>query len=218
MRPLLRRNFAQAVTAVWGLLSLAACNGGGAPRLDPIDDQVATVGAQLSVVIHASQADGQQVVFSYDAPDLQMGTNVSIAAYGTDGSQAMFRFTPRAADVGMHVIDFHATSGSATATESVGIQVLPAMEGKGGPEFVAPLGSGTELDVAAGPCLDVAVEIKATGATKVTIAEAEPRIAGGVLTATGGFTATWHWCPTAAQIAAADPYTLKLTASDGKTA
>src|SRR6185295_13219862 len=50
--------------------------------------------------------------------------------------------------------------------------------------------------------------------TSVVIAEEEPRIPGASLASTGGLAARWHWCPDAAQLAAADRYTLTLSADD----
>ena len=41
-------------------------------------------------------------------------------------------------------------------------------------------------------------------------------IDGAQLSVTGGLDATWQWCPTAAQIAAANRYTLTLSADDGE--
>src|SRR5206468_3289948 len=46
------------------------------------------------------------------------------------------------------------------------------------------------------------------------IAQEPPLITGAMFMQTTGTTATWRWCPTPAQIAATDRYTLELSADD----
>lgn len=49
----------------------------------------------------------------------------------------------------------------------------------------------------------------------VTIGQEEPRISGATLTQLDGLSGTWKWCPTQAQVAESDRYTLVLSADDG---
>jgi hypothetical protein len=81
--------------------------------------------------------------------------------------------------------------------------------------FVQPVGSGTTLQLDSQPCLDLPIVVSDTDSTEVSIAQEAPMIAGATIKQTGAFSATWHWCPTAAQVAQQDRYFLSVSASDG---
>jgi hypothetical protein len=201
-----------------GVLLLAACGPANhAPVFDDVGDQVALVGTELQLQLRASDPEGDKLSFSFNSPDKTFNTAM-ITPYGTDGSQAVFRWTPLAADKGRHAIDFHVSDGTSSATETVNIDV---QDKNAPPKFVdpAPSNSGAVFDLGASRCVDIAITVSDPDSAHVTIAEAPPKIDGATLTPNStGFSAMWHWCPTAAQQDASTDWLLNLTASDGVNA
>jgi hypothetical protein len=209
-----------AATAVVGLglgIALAGC-GGRPPVIQPIGDQVAEVGVELSIEIRASDPDGDTLSFDFDAPSLPdlktRAQPASISAFA-DGV-AIFRWTPTAADRAMtaYPIDFRVSDGQSTAVETVQVTVKDAGSGAG-PIFRKPLGTGTTLDLDTDTCVSVDLLVDDAGATAVTLAEDDPRPDGDMLASDGPFSATWSWCPSAQQIAAQDRYMVTWSADDG---
>jgi hypothetical protein len=123
----------------------------------------------------------------------------------------VFRWTPLAEQIGNHSFDFTATDSGGSTTVTIQINVVAAVGSA--PQFRQPLGAGTVLTT---PCADFAIVVEDDDSTMVTIAQEAPLIAGATLTIADGFDATWHWCPSAAQIAATNRYTLELSADDGQ--
>jgi hypothetical protein len=113
--------------------------------------------------------------------------------------------------VGRHRVDFTATDGEVSDTESVDIEVLP---GGAAPRFVQPPHGGT-YDLGSSPCVDVDIQVVDEDDMRVDIYERDPRIEGAQLTQPDNFSAQWYWCPTAPQIAAYLHYTLHLEVNDG---
>jgi hypothetical protein len=193
---------------------VAACAPTGTPPvIDPISDQTASVGTELAISLRASDADHDPIQWSFrsDVPDL--GDRAVVSSYG-DGSRAVFRWTPLAEDVGTWSFDLIASDGTHAVAQTITIDVQPTDAGAA-PVFRSPLGSGTTLDPSVMPCLDVPIVVEDADSAQVTITQEAPVIAGAMLTSTGALTATWHFCPTADQIAASDRYLLVLSASDG---
>lgn len=196
--------------------SVAACGPTGtAPQIDPVDDQVAYVGIELTLPLRASdmQHDGLMFAFRSNVPDL--GDRAQLRSYG-DGSTAIFSWTPVASDVGTWSFDFIVTDGTHNVTETVTIDVKDSTGKKGAPIFRAPLGSGTTLDLAHASCIDVNVVIDDADSSSVNITQEGTPIDGATLDPTGPLDATWHFCPTEAQIAASSRYLLVLGADDGQ--
>jgi hypothetical protein len=191
-------------------LALAACTSGSPPEIHGLADQVATVGAELVVNIDGTDADGDRLTYG-------VHTDVSLQGNGmltqTPGGMGVFRWTPLADDLGAHAFDFTASDGSNTTTVTISIDVRSAAGAV--PIFRQPLGTGTVLDLAHQACVTVDIVIEDQDTAVVAIAEEAPRIMGGQLTIIDGQSATWMWCPTAAQAAAQDRYTLVLSADDG---
>ncbi|MCB9563676.1 MAG: pre-peptidase C-terminal domain-containing protein [Kofleriaceae bacterium] len=193
--------------------TLVACKGGGeAPQLDAIDDQIAQVGTELTLVLNASDADGDPIEFSFDStiPDVQTRASLTRSPNGA----GIWRWTPLAQDVGVWYVDFVASDGDHDTTVTVQVDVRSAVGGNSAPVFRQPLGTGTTLDLEAAQCLDVPILIEDQDSTSVVIAQEEPLIEGATIQASGGLAGTWHWCPTADQISADDRYTLTLSADD----
>jgi hypothetical protein len=191
----------------------AACGNNRAPELQPIGDQVAVVGEELSFEVRASDPDGDSLRFDFDAPGLpDIKSKATLTAFA-DGV-AIFRWTPTAADRNTQpwAFDFRVTDGKATSTETVQITVSDAAGAA--PVFRKPLGTGTTLDLATASCIDVEILVEDLDSTDVTIAEEDPKIAGATLTQTGPFEATWRWCPSQTQKDTQDRFMLTLSATD----
>ena len=188
------------------------------PRLDPVDDQVGFVGAELSLTVRASDPDADALSFSFSAPEIpDLSERATIRPYGTDGSTAIFRWTPIARDVGTWLVDLEVTDGGVTITETITIEIKAAVGSNEQPAFVKPLGNSVSLDLAMKKCVDLDIEIEDPDDARVDIAAEPQLIAGSQLDVTGDKTAKWHWCPSAAQIAAQDRYSLNLSADDGQS-
>ena len=193
-------------------VGVSACAmGGAAPAIEGVGDQLAEVGRELRIELRTSDADGDDVALSFAA---DLGEPAGAIIDRAPGGAGVVRWTPRASDVGVWHVDFVASDGEQQAVLTVRVDVRAAVGDRSAPRFRAPLGAGTTLDLAQGTCLDVDIEIDDQDSTSVTLTEEEPRIDGASLDTTGGLTARWHWCPTAAQIAADDRYTLTLAARD----
>jgi len=189
---------------------------GRAPTLDPLTDQVAQVGQELRLGLRASDADHDNLSYSFSSSIADFATRAHLRPYG-DGASAELTWTPLASDVGAWAVDITVSDGVNQATETVTLSVV-ADGGAGAPIFRKPLGSGTTLDLAASGCLDLDVLVEDADSAHVTLRAPAPGIAGATLESTGPFSARWHWCPTGAQIAAQDRYPLTLAAADGENA
>ncbi len=203
-----------ALVALWSsVATLVACGGGGEPPLlEPLDDQEVAVGTELVIELEGSDADGDDLSYSFaaDVPDIQTRATLTRRPDGV----GMFRWTPLAADVGPWFFDFSVSDGSHTTTETIQIEVKSAVGVNSAPIFREPLGTGTTLDLSTESCVDVKVVVEDQDSSSVVISQGAPQIEGALLQSTGNLTGTWHWCPTRDQISADDRYTLILQADD----
>jgi hypothetical protein len=194
-------------------LATASCGGGQGPEFDPVGDQIAQVGVELRVELVATDPNGDRLDFGFHGDDPRIDQAATIAR--TPSGVGVFRWTPLAADVGAHYVDFTASDGAHTTTTTVLIDVRSAIGGASAPVFRQPLGTGTTLDLSVRQCLDISVVVDDQDSATVDIAQEEPLIEGALLQPGAGLTAAWNWCPSPAQIAAQDRYTLALSANDG---
>jgi hypothetical protein len=201
----------RAVVVVALVFAFGACGGGAAPEIHALGDQVATVGSELVVEIDASDPDGGRLTYGVHA-DVSLQGNAMLTQ--APSGRGVFRWTPLAQDVGVHAFDFTASDGANTATVSISIEVRSAVGAA--PIFRQPLGTGTALDLAQQPCAKLDILIEDQDSAQVTIAEDAPQIPGAELTVIDGTTASWSWCPTPAQAAAQNRYTVVLSADDGE--
>ncbi len=190
------------------------------PTFDEIGEHEAFVGAELVIDLRASDPDGDVLTFGFVAdsiPDLTTRSDpASIAALGTDGSQARFRWKPVARDVGTWIVDFEVTDGETTISESATITVKPEVGNNQSPTFIKPGGGSVDLDLTGtGRCLELEIIVEDPDSANVTISQ-EPVVQEGMRLEDGGpKRAEWRWCPTAAQIDAADRYRVHFSADDG---
>lgn len=191
------------------VLLVVGCGGGGSPVIKGLNDQVATVGAELVITINGTDPDGDQLTYGVKA-------DISLQGRGMltqdPSGQGVFRWTPLADDLGVHAFDFTASDGGNTTTETIQIDVRSAVGAV--PIFRRPLGSGTVIDPSV--CTTVEILVEDADTAQIDITEAPELIEGATLSQVDGVNAMWEWCPTANQIAAKDRYTLSLSANDNE--
>ena len=192
------------------VLVAIGCGAGEPPDLLGLDDQIAVVGQPLVLELEGVDPDGDALSYKVEA-DVVLEGNATISK--TPAGRGVFRWTPVAADVGMHAFDFIVSDGSHETTVTINIDVRASSGGV--PVFREPLGAGRVVDLAVTPCIEIDILIEDQDTPEVAIADEEPRIGGSILSQLGGTTSQWRWCPTAAQVAETDRYTLILSADDG---
>ena len=196
------------------VLFTVACGGeGAAPELQPVPDRVVAVNEEIVILLSASDANGDELFYRFvsEAPDIYRRATLRLLPTGA----AEFRWTPNAADLGTWYFDFIVTDGSHTDVSTSRIEVKSAVGDASAPRFLRPQGSGTTLDLDASDCLEIDIEVFDADSATVRIDEEAPRLEGAELVQESGLEARWRWCPSAAQAAADDRYTLTLSADDG---
>lgn len=189
---------------------VAGCNSGAAPDIVGLSDQVAIVGTEFVLELEGTDADGDNLTYGVEA-DIPLEGVATVSQ--TPAGNGVFRWTPIASDVGQRAFDFKVSDGDHTTTVSIAIDVRSTAAGI--PVFRQPLGTGRVVNLSTDPCMTIDILIEDEDTAQVTIAEVEPTIAGGELNQTSGLTGSWYWCPTSAQIAESNRYTLLLSADDG---
>lgn len=193
-------------------LSLAGgCKGDGhAPVFDGVSDQVAAVGAELVIELRASDADGDELSYTYDV-ELD-GLDASISRRPDGGG--VFRWTPLAEHVGTWYFDFVVSDGHLRDTITVAIDVRATLGQGAVPVFREPLGSGTTLDLAQAACIEVPIVIEDQDDSEVAIAIEAPGLEGGEIVQDDGLHGRLTWCPNK-QAIADDRHPVVLSADDG---
>jgi hypothetical protein len=191
------------------LAVVVGCTSGSPPDLLGLTDQVAVVGQQFVLELDGVDPDGDSLTYSVRADITLDAASMTQLPSG----RGLFRWTPLAADIGARFFDFTVSDGSHATTVSITIDVRATAGGI--PVFREPLGAGRVINLASEPCTTVGILVEDEDTLDVTIAEEEPRIEGAIFAQESGRTATWTWCPSPAQAAASDRYTLVLSADDG---
>jgi hypothetical protein len=178
-----------------------------------LSDQVAQVGTELMIALAGRDPDGDALSYKFHAQDLtDLDGHAEITQ--SPGGGGVFRWTPTAADVGEHAIDFLVSDAAHTVTATIRVDVRSAIGTATAPVFRQPQGSGTTLDLTQQSCVDVDIVIDDADSSTVKIAQTDPVIDGATLTVRDGHTAIWRWCPRREQ--QTEPrYTLTLAADDG---
>ena len=83
----------------------------------------------------------------------------------------------------------------------------------GPPEFIAPLGEGTVVDLSVETCVEVEIVVEDPDGDEVTIST-EAAIEGATMAADSSGTSVWTWCPTERQVEAGE-LTVTFLADDG---
>ncbi|MCB9727993.1 MAG: hypothetical protein H6746_05835 [Deltaproteobacteria bacterium] len=168
------------------------------PVFTPVGDQIVTVGKAYDLVLRATDADGDTVVYGYDG-DLPTGATLN------DGS-GVFAWVPPSTLAGKTVrVTFTATDGTLTARLEVGFVVrVTGGGGPGPPVFTAP-GS---VSAAVGQPLSVTLEATDPDGDPVSFAITAGAPEGATLTG-----ATFAWTPP--EGAAGQSWVVTFAASDG---
>ena len=188
---------------------VAGCGSGEPPDILGLMDQQAVVGQPFVLEIEGVDPDGDALTYKVES-DLTLEGNATLSK--TPAGRGLFRWTPIAADVGSHSFDFIVSDGSNDHTETISIDVRASSGGV--PVFRQPLGAGRVVNLATDACIDIDILIEDQDTAQVTIVEEEPAITGATLDQLDGVTGQWRWCPTPAQVAESDRYTLVLSADD----
>ena len=190
-------------------LVLAGCaeGGGRAPSLEMVDDQVVAVGEELVVHLRATDPDGDELFYDFDAPTDTIAEAAELARR-PDGT-AVFWWTPMAEDVGLWALDYVVSDGESEDRVTASVEVTAG--GAGAPVFRAPMGSGTTFDPDASGCLELAVVVDDADDSAVEL-DHDGRIADATFEQTEGLRGTWTWCP---KEPVPDRVDLVLTADDG---
>jgi hypothetical protein len=201
----------RALAIALGTMAAAACGNGEPPDISGLSDQVAVVGQQFTLELQGTDPDGDDLEYGVSS-DLELESRATISK--TPTGNGVFRWTPLATDVGLHGFDFKVTDGSNDTTVTIQIDVRATSAGV--PVFREPLSSGRVVNLASEPCVNVPIVVEDQDTAQVTLEHEEPKIAGATLTQNDGLTGGWRWCPTPAQVADSDRYTLVLSADDGE--
>jgi len=197
------------------LVVVSGCGGGdnSPPVIDPIPDQLASVGSSLSVALRATDPDGDPITFSYktDIGDLAPRGQIVNGAGGT----AVFTWVPIGTDVGIHAVDFYASDGKDKGRRQISVDVKSAAAGAGTPVFIKPLGTGTTFDPLVQSCIEIPVEVQDADSADVALGQDAPLIDGSQLSQDSALGGTWKWCPTPEQVDGGELFTLLLSADDG---
>ena len=175
------------------------------------------VGTELTVQVVATDVDSPELTFSFRAPTIpDAATRPNPATMTQSGAQsAYFRFTPTSADVGDHFIDLVVSDGVNEVSGVLTVRVQSSTGSNPYPVFVAPLGSGTTLDLEQDTCFSIQIQVEDADSSALDITLEEPVVEGYELTAAAGaFTGSFSWCPTQKQIDESDRFSLNLKADD----
>lgn len=195
------------------LVAAVGCGptGGDAPAFLELEDHSGVVGREIFFEVRAADPELTALRFGLDG-SAPTASSASLTPAG-NGSSAIFRWTPTAADVGLWIFDFRVSDGVHETVESVAIAV--DQTAGDAPVFRQPLGAGTTFDLADGPCVTLAIHVDDPDSSFVEVTQGEPLIEGATLSeAPGGY--VWEWCPTGQQAASGDSFVLTLTADDGE--
>lgn len=191
------------------LLGTAACGDNLAPLMSPLTDQHAVVGVELLLSVRGTDPEGDALTFSF-ASDADIAERARLEQ---DGDAALLRFTPMASDVGIHTFEISVSDGTHRVTETVAVEVTLTDGGGTAPVFVQPLGTGTTLDLKRHECVTFPIVVEDSDSADVAIT-LDAAVEGASLQQLGARQATFRWCPSAAQIADNDRYSIGLSADD----
>jgi hypothetical protein len=215
MRMALRTQFLRVCAAI-GLLSFGtACSETDALILQPVPNQDAQVGVEVTIellVLNAPGASPRFTVMSPTIPDLnERPTPPRFIPFG--GSGAYFRWVPLGKDVGDHVFRIEASADGQTSGTNFRILIRA---GNAVPSFIKPLGSGKTLDQASGDtCFVVPVQIQDPDSTRVNISLDSPIELGYDFRQDSDYSGEFNWCPTPEQTSRSDRYSVNFVADDG---
>jgi hypothetical protein len=189
-----------------------------APSFIGLMDQDVAVGEEVRLLVLATDPNGGRIRYDYRSDIADARTRVTFSHLPMGAAE--FRWTPRAADIGIWYIDFRADNGASTAEESVRVHVRSAVGKDTVPRFVRPQGAGTAFDLKEESEISLTVEVLDLDSAQVKITQ-KPEIDGSVFEETAGRDGkegVWRWRPTEEQRRRADPQLATFWADDGEHA
>ena len=174
-------------------------------ELQPIGDQVATVGVEFQLELELVDLSGINPSFSITSltiPDpMNRPNRPSFAVFGSGG--AYVRWIPIVSDTGIHQMTITASDGD----YSTGLLIRTSITLRCRARFLRPLGAGLTLDLSR----RLRFRRRGTGHRYCIghIQLASPVIDGYRLVRTGDWSVEFEWCPSA-QISARTRYELNL--------
>lgn len=194
------------------LLSACGSTGGDPPGFVSLEDQHGVVGEEMFFEIRASDPELGALTFGFEGSAPTSGSAQLLPA--GNGTSALFRWTPAAADVGIWVFDFEVSDGVNKTVETIAVTIDSAAGDA--PVFRQPLGAGTTLDLTSADCLNLDIQVDDPDSSAVEITQEVPLIAGATLEEAAGGGMVWQWCPNKDQISSGDSFVLVLAADDGE--
>lgn len=193
-------------------LLLAACDGGTAATLAPLDPVSGRVNEELSIDIAIDNPSAQAVTLTLEGPMLPSFDRVT--SLSTSPTGGTFTWVPLSSHVGEHELTFvlSASGGGELDRETVLVTVEPAADAA--PVFVRP-GAGGTYDLTSSPCVMFDVEVRDDDSDAVEIGTRADPPQGATLANAGNKRATFDWCPTPDQVASSERWTIQLFADDG---
>ncbi len=182
-----------ALAALFGLVGCGALDAGSAPRLSPVEDQRVLVGEKLSVLITATDPDGDELTFK-----IQGRPSKAQFIAGSDGESALFTWIPEVTDADsggrVHTVRFFVQDSTGQwDDQEVPITVFP----QAAPSFLNP--PGYVLNLAEQAHIEFLVQVKDDSASQVDITIAQgPE--GAYLEQSGKKKAYFYWKPTPEQL------------------
>lgn len=185
-----------------------ACGGGSKPELAPLSSVSGRVNETIVVDLVVENGSGD-LSFDFMGPELP-GLRATVSGSAGGGT---FRWTPLASHVGTHEFLIQLRRGGSTIDEEpLVVTVSPSEDAA--PVFVRP-GAGGTFDLAREPCVRFDIEVRDDDTTDVTIAARGELPDGAGLFQDGPKSGAFDWCPTDAQIADSERWTIPIMADDG---
>ncbi len=187
-----------------------------APVVAPIEAQAVAVGDTLSLVVFATDPDGDPLTYAVEAAGVPQFETTATFVEATEASGGAFTFTPVDSQVGTHIVNFLVSDGTHEVVVSTTVAVTGGGGGGSAPIFRRPLSQGIVLDLVESSCVDFGVQVEDADSDALALTQSAPAIAGSMLEVDpGGFTGQWSWCPSREQKDTADQWELTLSADDG---
>ncbi|MBW2731151.1 MAG: hypothetical protein JRH20_02095 [Deltaproteobacteria bacterium] len=189
---------------------VASCASNQPPEfVSPPDTHTGFVANRMDLTLLATDPDGDSLTFNM-RDDGDLGSQARLSSLS---DRLIFSWTPAAADVGEHAIDFIVSDGSDSMTHTVRITIKSATDPNTAPIFRRPLGEGAVLDLATSDTIAVDILVEDADSVSVKITQ-EPAIEGASFRQVGQLAAIFQWTPSDVQTKTTQ-HLLRLWADDG---
>ncbi|MFT6396485.1 MAG: hypothetical protein ACJAYU_001228 [Bradymonadia bacterium] len=194
-----------------GFLLLPACAEDDAIAIGAIPAQTTFVGEFLRVPFTVENPGTPLYDLTWSGPILPFLDRWTTVVNRPGGGE--FLFEPTVDHIGVHRFTVNVAADERRASEQFTVEVAAAREAA--PVFVEP-GAGQAFDVSENPCIAVPIEARDrdTEEPEMTVVFGLPD--GAEFEDEGRGLATFRWCPTPGQIAAASLYLVTFSADDGE--